>query len=145
MNPAGEDEIYGDASRDEATATVGELLPAVGSTMAYTYDFDDNWVHGIRVEKILADDDGAQLPRGSAGRAGRHRRRRAAARGAGQTSFRPSTTPTTGPQGVPGVAGNAAGRRAGLKGFRSGRRPRAPGRTSTEGCRNGIHDRWRRC
>lgn len=69
VNPDGEAEFYGEASRDESTATVGDLLPAVGSTMTYTYDFGDNWVHGIKVEKVLAgDDDGGLLPRCTAGR-----------------------------------------------------------------------------
>ena len=68
VNPEGEVEFYGDASRDESTATAGELLPAVGSSMSYTYDFGDNWVLAIKVEKILADDDGGQLPRCTAGR-----------------------------------------------------------------------------
>ncbi|AXJ09136.1 plasmid pRiA4b ORF-3 family protein [Arthrobacter sp. PM3] len=69
VNPDGEAEFYGEAARDESTVTVGDLLPAVGSTMTYTYDFGDNWVHGIKVEKILAgDDDGGQLPRCTAGR-----------------------------------------------------------------------------
>ena len=68
VNPDGEDEFYGDASRDEATATVGELLPAEGNSMTYTYDFGDNWVHAIKLEKILASDDGGPLPRCTAGR-----------------------------------------------------------------------------
>ncbi|MET4136678.1 plasmid pRiA4b ORF-3 family protein [Pseudarthrobacter sp. PvP090] len=67
-DPDGEDEFDGDASRDESSATVGELLPAVGSTMGYTYDFGDNWVLAIKVEKTLADDGGGQLPRCTAGR-----------------------------------------------------------------------------
>lgn len=69
VNPDGEDDFYGDASRDESKATVGELMPAVGSTMSYTYDFGDNWVLALKVEKTLADDDGGgQLPRCTAGR-----------------------------------------------------------------------------
>ena len=68
VNPDGEEDFYGDASRDEATATVGELLPAEGNSMTYTYDFGDNWVHAIKLEKILASDDGGQLPRCTAGR-----------------------------------------------------------------------------
>ena len=67
-DPDGDDEFYGDASRDESTASVGELLPAVGSSMSYTYDFGDNWVLAIKVENILAGDDGGQLPRCTAGR-----------------------------------------------------------------------------
>ncbi|WP_427007359.1 plasmid pRiA4b ORF-3 family protein [Pseudarthrobacter sp. H2] len=69
VDPDGEDDFYGEPSLDESKVTVGELLPAVGSTMTYTYDFGDNWVHGIKVEKILAaDDGGGQLPRCTAGR-----------------------------------------------------------------------------
>jgi hypothetical protein len=65
----GEDHFYGQqASLDEAQATVGDLLTAVGSNMSYTYDFGDNWVHAIKVEKILAPDDVRQLPRCTAGR-----------------------------------------------------------------------------
>ena len=37
--------------------------------MTYTYDFGDDWVHSIKLEKILASDDGdGQLPRCTAGR-----------------------------------------------------------------------------
>ncbi|MGY2746288.1 plasmid pRiA4b ORF-3 family protein [Arthrobacter sp. UYCu723] len=64
----GEDDSYGEPSSDESKVTVGELLPAVGSTMTYTYDFGDDWEHAITVEKILADDGGGQLPRCTAGR-----------------------------------------------------------------------------
>lgn len=68
VDPEGDADSYGEAARDESTATVGELLPAVGSTMNYTYDFGDNWKLAVTVEKILADDDGGQLPRCTAGR-----------------------------------------------------------------------------
>ncbi|MCB5292053.1 plasmid pRiA4b ORF-3 family protein [Arthrobacter sp. SO3] len=65
----GDSDFYGDASLDESKVTVGELLPAAGSTMSYTYDFGDNWVFAIKAEKILpADDGGGQLPRCTAGR-----------------------------------------------------------------------------
>lgn len=67
VNPDGDDEFYGESSRDESAATVGELLPTVGSSMGYTYDFGDNWVLAIKLEKILAN-DGGQLPRCTAGR-----------------------------------------------------------------------------
>lgn len=65
----GDSDFHGDASLDESKVTVGELLPAAGSTMSYTYDFGDNWVLAIKAEKILPDDDGGgQLPRCTAGR-----------------------------------------------------------------------------
>jgi hypothetical protein len=65
----GEDDFYGEPSGDESKASVGEVLPAVGSTMTYTYDFGDNWEHSVTLEKVLSDDDGTgQLPRCTAGR-----------------------------------------------------------------------------
>ena len=67
-DPGGEDDLDGEDAHDEAAATVGELLPTVGSTMTYAYDFGDNWVHGIKVEKNLAGDGGLRLPRCTAGR-----------------------------------------------------------------------------
>ena len=67
-DPDGRDDLYGDSSLDEAAVTAGELLPDVGSTLSYTYDFGDNWVHVVTVEKILADDGGGRLPRCTAGR-----------------------------------------------------------------------------
>ncbi|MDI3213979.1 plasmid pRiA4b ORF-3 family protein [Arthrobacter sp. AL12] len=67
VNPDGDNDFYGEASRDESTARVGELLPAAGSSMGYTYDFGDNWVLAVKAEKILAADAG-QLPRCTAGR-----------------------------------------------------------------------------
>lgn len=68
VDPDGEDDFYGESSLDEATVTVGELLPTVGSSMTYTYDFGDNWVHAVKVEKVLPGDGGGQLPRCTAGR-----------------------------------------------------------------------------
>lgn len=68
VNPDGGDGSRGGPSRDESTATAGELLPAEGSSLSYTYDFGDNWVLAVKVEKILPDDDGGQLPRCTAGR-----------------------------------------------------------------------------
>ncbi|MCB5281892.1 MULTISPECIES: plasmid pRiA4b ORF-3 family protein [unclassified Arthrobacter] len=68
VDPDGEDDFYGESPLDEATVTVGELLPAVGSGMTYTYDFGDNWVHAVKVEKVLPADGGGQLPRCTAGR-----------------------------------------------------------------------------
>jgi hypothetical protein len=68
VDPDGEEGFYGEPAMDESKVTVGGLLPSVGSTMTYTYDFGDNWEHGITVEKILVSDDARQLPRCTAGR-----------------------------------------------------------------------------
>ncbi|MET3811774.1 plasmid pRiA4b ORF-3 family protein [Arthrobacter sp. UYEF3] len=68
LDPDGEDDFFGESSLDEANVSIGELLPAVGSSLTYTYDFGDNWVHAIKVEKILPTDGGGQLPRCTAGR-----------------------------------------------------------------------------
>ena len=68
VDPDGEDDFYGEPSLDESTASVGELLPAVGSTMTYTYDFGDDWEHSITVEKVLETGDVGQLPQCTGGR-----------------------------------------------------------------------------
>lgn len=69
VDPDGGGDFYGEPSRDESKASVGDVLPAVGSTLTYTYDFGDNWEHAVTVEKVLTDDDGAgQLPQCTAGR-----------------------------------------------------------------------------
>lgn len=41
--------------RDEAEVTVAELLPRKSSSMQYTYDFGDAWMHSISVERIEED------------------------------------------------------------------------------------------
>ncbi|WP_219928136.1 plasmid pRiA4b ORF-3 family protein [Arthrobacter sp. HMWF013] len=64
----GEDDFYGENSRDESKVTVAQLLPVVGSTMTYTYDFGDDWEHAITLEKVLKSDDGGRLPRCTGGR-----------------------------------------------------------------------------
>jgi hypothetical protein len=66
--PDGDDDFYGETTLDESKVTVGQLLPLVGSTMTYTYDFGDDWEHAITLEKVLDSDDGGQLPRCTAGR-----------------------------------------------------------------------------
>jgi hypothetical protein len=37
--------------RDERAATVGDLLPRVGSRALYTYDFGDDWEHELVLEQ----------------------------------------------------------------------------------------------
>lgn len=63
----GEDDLFG-RELDEASVTVGELLPAIRSKMNYTYDFGDDWEHVITVEKVLTAYGAEHVPRCTAGR-----------------------------------------------------------------------------
>jgi len=47
--------------------SLGLVLPAIGDTMIYQYDFGDDWLHFVQVEKILTRTQAA-LPRCTAGR-----------------------------------------------------------------------------
>lgn len=68
VDPDGEGDLYGEPSGEESKASVGGVLPAVGSTMTYTYDFGDDWEHSITVEKVLETGDVGQLPQCTGGR-----------------------------------------------------------------------------
>ncbi|WP_230304444.1 MULTISPECIES: plasmid pRiA4b ORF-3 family protein [unclassified Rhodococcus (in: high G+C Gram-positive bacteria)] len=46
---------------DEGTVTIGTVLPKVGATLTYLYDYGDGWMHDIVVESV-ADFD-ANAPR----------------------------------------------------------------------------------
>jgi hypothetical protein len=58
MFVAGDGTIFSDGrprvsgARDEAAVAIREVLPAVGDTLAYIYDFGDRWRHTIEVEAI---------------------------------------------------------------------------------------------
>ncbi len=54
---------FGDESaRDEAKATLAEVVPQPGTQFGYEYDFGDSWEHVITVEKILPlDPAGAKM------------------------------------------------------------------------------------
>ncbi|QDC13993.1 plasmid pRiA4b ORF-3 family protein [Rhodococcus ruber] len=52
----GQDEVV-----DEGTVTIGTVLPKVGATLTYMYDYGDGWTHDIVVESV-ADFD-ANAPR----------------------------------------------------------------------------------
>ncbi|HYZ54697.1 MAG TPA: plasmid pRiA4b ORF-3 family protein [Streptosporangiaceae bacterium] len=47
---------------DERWVTVADLLSGPGGTVTYTYDFGDDWEHGILLEKILPAGPGAAYP-----------------------------------------------------------------------------------
>jgi hypothetical protein len=48
--------------RDERTATVGDLLPHVGSRALYTYDLGDDWEHELVLEQQLAAEPNVAYP-----------------------------------------------------------------------------------
>jgi hypothetical protein len=46
------------AVEDERRARLSDVLPTAGATMAYIYDFGDDWVHEVLFEQqLLADPD----------------------------------------------------------------------------------------
>jgi Plasmid pRiA4b ORF-3-like protein len=48
----------GEPDRDEARATLMQIVPQVGACFGYEYDFGDSWEHEIIVEKILPPGSG---------------------------------------------------------------------------------------
>jgi len=57
------DDDYGDDLGDSALHTLSDIAPNRGKKFTYTYDFGDNWLHRVKVEKILPPEDGATYPR----------------------------------------------------------------------------------
>ena len=52
----------------EAPVTLEQVAPGQGSKITYTYDFGDDWEHGIVVEKVLEPAQAASSPRCTGGR-----------------------------------------------------------------------------
>lgn len=52
---------------DEAAATIEQLLPTEGAKIEYVYDFGDEWIHVIKLEKTLPPEPGL-VPRCTSGR-----------------------------------------------------------------------------
>ncbi|WP_052136310.1 plasmid pRiA4b ORF-3 family protein [Arthrobacter sp. PAMC 25486] len=63
-----EPDMFGKRDLDENAYTLGEVLPAEGDSMVYTYDFGDNWEHLIKVEKVLPAEPQAPVVRCTGGR-----------------------------------------------------------------------------
>ncbi|MFG3207951.1 plasmid pRiA4b ORF-3 family protein [Streptomyces sp. NPDC048192] len=59
---------YGHNGEEASAYTVAQVLPEVGSSAGYVYDFGDHWVHHLEVEKIHRPAPKTQYPRCSAGR-----------------------------------------------------------------------------
>ncbi|MBO1269692.1 plasmid pRiA4b ORF-3 family protein [Arthrobacter cavernae] len=57
-----------DGMRDEARTALHAVLAKSGDKLDYVYDFGDDWVHVITLEKVLDGGDGQELPRCTGGR-----------------------------------------------------------------------------
>lgn len=55
--------FFDSKSLDENRALLPDVLPSAGMQFRYIYDFGDNWVHEIKVEKILMPEKGISYPR----------------------------------------------------------------------------------
>ncbi len=51
-----------ETTEDERAIRLGSVLGRVGAKFEYTYDFGDNWEHGIVLEKQLAADPNVMTP-----------------------------------------------------------------------------------
>ncbi|MDO5754210.1 plasmid pRiA4b ORF-3 family protein [Arthrobacter sp.] len=65
---AGAGNHFEDPPLDEAATAIGDLLAAERDTIAYTYDFGDDWEHSIAVEKVLPADASVPAVRCTGGR-----------------------------------------------------------------------------
>ncbi|MGW2256047.1 IS1096 element passenger TnpR family protein [Kitasatospora sp. NPDC001660] len=63
---AAEESYFG--SVDEESVSVADVLPEVGDRLDYTYDFGDDWVHRVTVEKVLPTGSGERVARCVGGR-----------------------------------------------------------------------------
>ena len=69
----GRGEQYGVADREleirsAATKRLSQVAPGAGDRLSYTYDFGDDWEHGILVEAVDDAEAGVSYPRCVAGR-----------------------------------------------------------------------------
>ncbi|MEM4308558.1 MAG: plasmid pRiA4b ORF-3 family protein [Thermoplasmata archaeon] len=55
-------EEWGDEIIDERKVRVSDVMKARGEKIMYVYDFGDNWVHKITLEKILPREEGVSYP-----------------------------------------------------------------------------------
>jgi hypothetical protein len=64
----GIDDGEADETVEDETATTLKDVASVGETFTYTYDFGDDWIHTVEVEKELSAGPGTQYPRCVEGR-----------------------------------------------------------------------------
>jgi hypothetical protein len=62
---------FDEAVLDETSSTLAAAVGARVKRFTYVYDFGDNWVHDVVVEKIIAGNSGSERPLCLAGK--RHR------------------------------------------------------------------------
>lgn len=56
------DRVQDPEMKDEAGAQLTQVIPDVGETFTYTYDFGDYWEHTIEVEEMLDPDGETKYP-----------------------------------------------------------------------------------
>lgn len=61
------DPVEADAE-DEAAIRLADVLTHIGDDLTYIYDFGDDWVHGITLEKVISADSGQAYPCCTGGR-----------------------------------------------------------------------------
>src|SRR5712692_4367244 len=59
---ANEDHIAPRATKDERTYKLSEVVPGRGSQLRYDYDFGDNWLHVLFVERTLPPQKATSYP-----------------------------------------------------------------------------------
>lgn len=57
------DNLFAHEMRDESRVRLKDVIPPAGKSFRYIYDFGDDWIHEIKVEKVLLPDEGVSYPR----------------------------------------------------------------------------------
>ena len=69
--PDPDDAVWGPPTIDERRERLKDLQGPRAKSFVYEYDFGDDWLHAIVVEKVLAPEEGVAYPRCVAGRRAR--------------------------------------------------------------------------
>jgi hypothetical protein len=65
--PDPDDDMYERTVIDERRHRLREVIPQVGTSFEYVYDFGDNWRHELLLEEVVPPDANKQCPRCLAG------------------------------------------------------------------------------
>lgn len=60
--PDPDDDMYERKVIDESRVALGDVVPRVGTSFAYLYDFGDSWRHDLLLEAILLPETATQYP-----------------------------------------------------------------------------------